>query len=121
MKDAEDSWVRNLRIVDTTGAISAGQGTRRITINRVDITQSVPIEGHAKPADFSIGGTTDLSTAALPPATTSSMLLLDHANKAQMSSSIAFSMAMVTFSLTSAGPLACSSIVARFPKAALTL
>jgi hypothetical protein len=57
IRSAEDSWVRNLRIIDTTEAVSAGQGTRRITIDRVDVTQSVPIVGHAKPADFSIGGT----------------------------------------------------------------
>lgn len=57
IKAAEDSWVRNLQIVDTTEAVSAGQDTRRITVDRVDVTQSVPIEGHAKPADFSIGGT----------------------------------------------------------------
>lgn len=57
IKNTHDSWVRNLRIIDATESVNAGQGTRRITIERVDVTQSVPIEGHAKPADFSIGGT----------------------------------------------------------------
>jgi hypothetical protein len=57
IKATEDSWVRNLRIIDTTEAVSAGQDTRRITVDRVDVTQSVPIEGAAKPADFSINGT----------------------------------------------------------------
>lgn len=57
IKSAKDSWVRNLNIVDTTEAVSAGQDTQRITIDSVHVTQSVPIEGHAKPADFSINGT----------------------------------------------------------------
>ena len=57
MRATVDSWARNLRIIDTTEAVNVGQDTRRITVDRVDVTQSVPIEGHAKPADFSIGGT----------------------------------------------------------------
>lgn len=57
MRAAKDSWVRNLRVVDTTEAVSIGQDTRRVTVDRVDVTQSIPIVGAAKPADFSIGGT----------------------------------------------------------------
>jgi len=57
MKDAKDSWVRNLRILDTTEAVTVGKGTRRITVDDVDATQSIPVQGAAKPADFSAGGT----------------------------------------------------------------
>jgi hypothetical protein len=57
MKSAVDSWVRNLRIVDTTEAIGIGKDTRRVTVERVDVTQSVPIVGAAKPADFAANGT----------------------------------------------------------------
>jgi len=52
-----DGWVRNLRIIDTTEAIAIGKDARRITVERVDVTQSVPIQGAAKPADFSANGT----------------------------------------------------------------
>lgn len=57
MSGAEDSWVRNLRILDTTEAVGVGKTARRITVERVDVTQSVPIVGAAKPADFSANGT----------------------------------------------------------------
>lgn len=57
MSGAEDSWVRNLRILDTTEAIGIGRSVRRVTVERVDVTQSVPIVGAAKPADFSANGT----------------------------------------------------------------
>jgi hypothetical protein len=52
-----DGWVRNLRIIDTTEAIAIGKDARRITVERVDVTQSIPIQGAAKPADFSANGT----------------------------------------------------------------
>ena len=57
MAGTEDSWVRNLRIVDTTEAIGIGKTARRVTVERVDVTQSIPIVGAAKPADFSANGT----------------------------------------------------------------
>ncbi len=57
MSGAEDSWVRNLRVFDTTEAINLGKTTRRVTVVQVDVTQSVPIVGAAKPADFSANGT----------------------------------------------------------------
>jgi hypothetical protein len=57
MKNAVDSWVRNLRFVDTTEAVAIAKGTRRITVDQVDAIQSIPIQGAAKPADFSAGGT----------------------------------------------------------------
>jgi hypothetical protein len=52
-----DGWVRNLRIIDTTEAVGVGKDARRITVERVDVTQSIPIQGAAKPADFSANGT----------------------------------------------------------------
>lgn len=57
MRDLRDGWVRDLQVADTTGGISARKGTRRITIEDVTFTHSASIEGHAKPADFSAGGT----------------------------------------------------------------
>jgi hypothetical protein len=57
MNSTIDGWVRNLRIIDTTEAIAIGKDARRITVERVDVTQSVPIQGAAKPADFSANGT----------------------------------------------------------------
>ena len=57
MTDTKDSWVRNLRLLDTTGAVDLGKDTRRITVDHVDATQTIPTEGAAKPADFSIDGT----------------------------------------------------------------
>jgi hypothetical protein len=57
MNSTLDGWVRNLRIIDTTEAVVIGKDARRITVERVDVTQSIPIQGAAKPADFSANGT----------------------------------------------------------------
>ena len=57
MSGVEDGWVRNLRILDTTEAIGIGKTARRVTVAQVNVTQSVPITGAAKPADFSANGT----------------------------------------------------------------
>jgi hypothetical protein len=57
MNDTIDGWVRNLRIIDTTEAVGIGKDARRITVAQVDVTQSIPIQGAAKPADFSANGT----------------------------------------------------------------
>jgi hypothetical protein len=57
MNSTLDGWVRNLRVIDTTEAIAIGKDARRITVERVDVTQSIPIQGAAKPADFSANGT----------------------------------------------------------------
>ncbi|HEY4357485.1 MAG TPA: hypothetical protein VGN16_17165 [Acidobacteriaceae bacterium] len=57
MSGAKDSWVRNLRILDTTEAIGIGKTSRRVTVEKVDATQNIPITGAAKPADFSANGT----------------------------------------------------------------
>jgi hypothetical protein len=53
----EDSWIRDLRILDTTEAIGIGRSARRMTITKVDVTQTIAIVGAAKPADFSANGT----------------------------------------------------------------
>jgi hypothetical protein len=57
MSGVEDSWVRNLRVLDTTEAVGLSRATRRVTVTQVDVTQTVPIVGAAKPADFSVNGT----------------------------------------------------------------
>lgn len=57
LRDLQDGWVRDVRVEETTGGVSAGEGTRRITVEDVSITHSTSIEGAAKPADFSIDGT----------------------------------------------------------------
>ena len=57
MNGTVDGWVRNLRIVDTTEAVGLGRDARRVTVEGVDVAQSIPIAGAAKPADFSINGT----------------------------------------------------------------
>jgi hypothetical protein len=57
MNGTVDGWLRDLRIIDTTEAVGIGRDSRRVTVEGVDVTQSVPIVGSAKPADFSINGT----------------------------------------------------------------
>jgi hypothetical protein len=52
-----DAWVRDVRMVDTVGSVSIGTSARRITIQNVDVTHTVPTRGSAKPADFDAGGT----------------------------------------------------------------
>ena len=57
---AQDVWVRNLRIFDAVGAVNVRRNARRITVTQVEITHSIPIQGAAKPADFSTDGTQTL-------------------------------------------------------------
>ncbi|MDP9050541.1 MAG: hypothetical protein M3O31_07425 [Acidobacteriota bacterium] len=57
MNDAVDGWVRDIDIIDTTEAVGIGKDARRVTVEHVDVTQSIPIVGAAKPADFSANGT----------------------------------------------------------------
>lgn len=57
IRGLKDGWVRDVQVVDTTGGISVGKGTRRITVEDVGFIHSTSIQGHAKPADFSAGGT----------------------------------------------------------------
>ncbi len=56
MKGAVDAWLRDLDISDTTNGVSIGDGTKRVTVQRVSIVQHVPIVGGAKPADFAVSG-----------------------------------------------------------------
>jgi hypothetical protein len=57
MRDIEDGWVRDVRVVDTTGGISANEGTRRITFQDLSISHSTTIDGAAKPGDYTTEGT----------------------------------------------------------------
>jgi hypothetical protein len=57
MKSVKDGWVRNVRILNTTGPVNMDHETQRVTVTRVDITQAEPLIGAAKSADFSIDGT----------------------------------------------------------------
>jgi hypothetical protein len=57
LKSVKDSWVRNLRILNTTGPVNLDNDTRRVTVEKVDVTQSIPLIGAAKSADFSVDGT----------------------------------------------------------------
>lgn len=56
MRGAVDSWLRNLEVVDTTNGVSVGEGTKRITVDRVSVLRNIPIQGGAKPADFAVSG-----------------------------------------------------------------
>ena len=57
MKSVKDGWVRNVRILNTTGPVNMDHETQRVTVTRVEITQAEPLIGAAKSADFSIDGT----------------------------------------------------------------
>ena len=56
----QDVWLRNLDIYDTTGFVDVGSTARRVTIDRVNLTERKPITSHAKNAGFSLGGTQTL-------------------------------------------------------------
>jgi len=56
MRGAVDSWLRDIEIIDTTNGVSIGDGTKRITVEKVNVVQNVPIIGGAKPADFAVSG-----------------------------------------------------------------
>jgi hypothetical protein len=57
MKSVQDGWIRNLRILNTTGPVNLDRDTRRVTVQQVDVTQSIALVGAAKSADFSVDGT----------------------------------------------------------------
>src|SRR5580698_405479 len=57
---AEDVWLRDLDIHDTTNFIQVEAPARRITIDRVDLTNRKPITSPAKPFGFSLAGTQTL-------------------------------------------------------------
>jgi hypothetical protein len=57
---AEDVWLRDLDIHDTTNFIQVESSARRITIDHVDLTNRKPITSPAKPFGFSLAGTQTL-------------------------------------------------------------
>ena len=57
LKSVKDSWVSNVSILNTTGPVNLDNDTRRVTVQKVDVTQAIPLIGAAKSADFSIDGT----------------------------------------------------------------
>lgn len=57
---AEDVWLRDLDIHDTTNFIQVEARARRVTIDRVDLTNRKPITSPAKPFGFSLAGTQTL-------------------------------------------------------------
>jgi hypothetical protein len=57
MRGAADSWVRNVSIDNTIGAVGIGAGCARIAVQGVKIHHDVSVTSSAKPADFAIDGT----------------------------------------------------------------
>jgi hypothetical protein len=57
LKSVKDGWVRNLCIMNTTGPVNLDSDTRRVTVEKVDVTQAIALIGAAKSADFSVDGT----------------------------------------------------------------
>lgn len=57
MKNAVDSWIRNVNLEDTTNSVGIDSGTERVTVTQVDVLQRVPVTTPAKPFDFSVNGT----------------------------------------------------------------
>lgn len=57
---SEDVWLRDLDIHDTTNFIQVEAPARRVTIDRVDLTNRKPITSPAKPFGFSLAGTQTL-------------------------------------------------------------
>lgn len=56
MKDAVDSWVRRVAVIDATNGIHINEGTERITVVECDVEQHVPVTTPAKPFNFSADG-----------------------------------------------------------------
>jgi hypothetical protein len=54
---ARDIWVRNLLIDDTINSIYLGHETRRVTVEDVQVNQSVTTKGAALASDFTSDGT----------------------------------------------------------------
>ena len=83
MNGTVNGWIRDLRIVDTTEALGVGRDARRVTVEGVDVAQSIPIVGAAKPAEFPPMGRRFSSIDAAQPATASSTLRLARVSKDQ--------------------------------------
>ena len=60
LDDVVDSWVRDVNVVDTIGCVDVGPDASRVTVERVNVSHSVPTLGHAKPGDFGANGTQTL-------------------------------------------------------------
>jgi len=57
MDDAADAWVRRVNFVETTEGVDVRDGSERVTLQLVDVSQTQFVTSSAKPFDFSIGGT----------------------------------------------------------------
>jgi hypothetical protein len=57
LKSVKDGWVNDLSIANTTGPVNLDNDTRRVTVENVNVTQSIALVGAAKSADFSVDGT----------------------------------------------------------------
>lgn len=57
MKSVKDGWIRDVRLLNTTAPVNLDSDTRLVTVQKVDITQDIPLIGAAKAADFSVDGT----------------------------------------------------------------
>lgn len=55
--EAQDSWLQDLSVVDAVNAVKVGKGTRRMTIEKVDVLNNVTVLGSALPFQFLVGGT----------------------------------------------------------------
>jgi len=55
-RQVEDGWMRDVAIQDTMDSVQISSGSRRVTIERVDIKHETAITGAALPADFGIDG-----------------------------------------------------------------
>ena len=60
MNAVSDGWVRNVAVEDTQNTITLGPTSRRLTLETLRITHSVPFSGAASPADIAISGTQTL-------------------------------------------------------------
>jgi hypothetical protein len=56
IRDAADSWFRDLTFEDTTNGVSVNNGSERITFEQCDIEQHTHVTSSAKPADFAVSG-----------------------------------------------------------------
>jgi hypothetical protein len=57
---AEDIWLRDLELIDTTNFVQVEAPAHRVTIDRVDLIEHNPVTSSAKPFGFSLGGTQTL-------------------------------------------------------------
>lgn len=57
---AEDVWLQDLALIDTTNFVQVEAPARRVTIDRVDLTEHKPVTSSAKPFGFSLAGTQTL-------------------------------------------------------------